>query len=299
MAQQQARKSAETAAGRPSFLHRPPAVRLLLLAAVLAAAAMLGVTAARYLQDWSNNSLVTAGDFYFTSSELDGTLHRISPDESGKTVPFTFTLKNYAVADFPTQNDIMYTCAAVNQAGDTVDVTWNDGGSTGSGGTIAGKAVNDRTITCLIPVAAFGADGTDEVTVSVVSTAPYAKTLTAQVALAAADSAVVMKVTDRKGSYGAVAVTFYNTGQKDCLVEGLKLKVSEFYLLAEDSRDKDMRLVPDPTWETQATDATGTGTLLIPAQGTVSLVLLKRNTEDVYSESDFTYTVAEAPAATN
>lgn len=263
--------------------HRLPVVRLLLLAVILTGVAMLSGTAARYWKEWSSSSLVTAKNFYFTSGELKGSVYRLTATAEGR-VEFPFTLRNYIVAEYPTQSEISYTCQVINSAGTAVaDARWFNSDSTVAGtGTLSdsltgGPPGADRELTCSIPAEAFGADGRDVLTLSVAATKPYTATLTAKLALAAGDGGVKLIVTDLAGRNNAVSVSLYNTSGQPC--KGTLSWPTE-----------DLKLAPDLTWEIPVEPD---NTLTIPASGAVSVVFLKKNTEDTFSESDFRFTISE------
>lgn len=273
-----------------SVSRRPPLVRLLLMAAALTAAAMMGGTAARYLRQWSNDgSLVTAGSFYFTSDKLDGTTHRETA--SGGKVTFAFDLENFVVSGYATEQEIKYTCAVTDSEGNQVtDTQWlksdstpiDDGSVTGGvlSGTLPGGRDGTRDMTCSIPASAFGEKGDKELTVTAKATKPYAKELTARVALAAGNGGVRMVVTDRGG---AVSVGLFNTSGAARTVE-----------LGWPATN--LELVPDPTWETVPADlpeGADSFKLVIPADRVTSVVFLKKSTERSYGESDFPYTVSK------
>jgi len=276
--------------------HRPPAVRLLLLTAALTAAAILGGTTARYWKAWSNDSLATAGSFYFTSDKLDGTdgaegsLYRLLPDGEGKTAEFSFALKNYVVADYYTKNDISYTCTVTNSEGTPVAAAWSDGVAAGGERTLKGDGNQNPTLTCTIPVSAFGTDGSKVLTVTARAAKPYSAALTARVALIVERGGITMVVTDSGGNSGAVAVTFYNTSQKNYRIEGFKLKSGSELLLAQESENKDLILAADPTWEIKAAPD---GTLKVPGGEAMTVVFLKKSTENRFSESSFEFTCSE------
>lgn len=262
-----------------STRHRVPVLRLLLLAVTLAAAAVLGSTAARYLQEWSNGFLATAGNFHFTSDQLDGAVYRLTEDASARA-SFSFTLRNYTVAGHPTESDISYTCTVTDGEGGEplTGVRWLDGdGANLADGTLDGTLSRggDRTQTlrCSIPADDFGADRTKTLYVIAQASKPYAATLTARVTLVERRSDVTLVVTDPGPRSTAVSVALYNTGAQEvtgtltCLTESLKP-------------------MPDPTWEKPLPDD---GTLRIPAGGVVSVVFLKRDATVVYDESAFTF----------
>ncbi len=275
------RLQCDAAAQRPAS-RRLPVVRLLLLAVILSGVAMLGGTAARYWREWSNGSLVTAQNFYFTSAELKGGVHRLAASAEGRA-EFPFTLRNYIVAEYSTQSEISYTCQVLNSAGTAVtDVRWVNSDSTvAATGTLsdslAGGSQTDRKLTCSIPISAFGADGKDVLTLSAAATKPYAAALTATLALAAGDGGVELVVTDPAGRSNAVSVSLYNTSGQACT--GILSWPKE-----------DLELAPDPTWEVPLADD---GTLTIPAGKAVSVVFLEKNTTGTFSQSDFSFTLSQ------
>ncbi len=255
-----------------------PLVRLLIIAVALTAAAMLGGTAARYIRDWTGDSVVSAGSFYFFSSELNGSTHYLTPLDGN--AQFDFTLQNYLVDGYFTKKDISYTYKVTDSNGNAISgASWLDENgqtlSTGRG-TLAANAKSSETLTCVIPISAFGDVGNKKLTVTAETTEPYIEKLTAVLMLQ--NEAVVLEVTDPSGNNGSVTVTLYNTGDTDCTGK-LTWQPSE-----------NQTLVPDPTWESMmGLD----GTLTIPAKGAVSVVFLKKNTNDVFSESNFSFTISQ------
>lgn len=279
---------------------RLPVLRVLMLTVALTAAAMFGGTAARYLKEWSNPSLVTAGSFYFASKELDGSRKYI-PAENGR-VEFAFTLQNYIVEQYPTQYAIPYTCKVTDSA-DTAgtaiaNVEWNKrhSGTEALSGTLGSLNTGDgkfhpATVAyiCSIPVDAFGSDGSKTLVITAAATAPYTAELTVRVKLATENGGVELTVTDpRDKTSGAVAVTLYNTGGKDA--RGTLTWPAE-----------NLELAPDPTWET----VTGgpwnwavkgeqkSAELTVPAGQAVSVVFLVKDTESSYTEADFKFAVTQ------
>lgn len=262
-----------------------PVVRSFLLAAALTGAAVLGGTAARYWKEWSNGSLVTAGNFYFTSRELNGGVHRVAAAQRAR---FTFRLRNYVVAEHPTASTISYTCTVEDSEGNTVtDVGWyngdNESNAAGTGtleGSFTGGSRGDRELTCAIPISAFGTDGKGTVTVTAAAGSPYAATLTAKVTLSAGRGGVELVVTDPGGNSGAVSVALLDTGNT-----GGEDRTGVLTWPGED-----LELVPDPTWET----AVGAdGAVTVPAGGAISVVFLKKDASRVFSESDFDFTISQ------
>jgi len=272
---------------------RPAALRLLLAAAILTAAGAWGVTAARYLKDWSRNALATAQSFYFASQELNGGTQRLMATGGG-VVDFSFTLHNYLVEGHPTESGIDYTCQVTDSAGKTVTgVRWLNsdnteiGGGSGSGSAAGGVftgsfAANDgggageqeRTLICRIPQSAFGAGEDQVLTLRAQATAPYAADLEVRIGLST--GGVQMVVTDPGVNSGAVSVALYNTEAEERTVE-LKWPGT------------DLELVPDPTWELTL-DQSGTGTVKVPGRGVASAVFLKKDTTKSYQDR-FSFTV--------
>ncbi len=263
---------------------RPSALGMLLLAAALTLTAALGGTAARYIREWSNSSLVTAGDFYFTSKELDGGVHTVTANSSGK-VNFSFTLQNYLIAGRGTPGDISYGCWVTNDDGPVEGVILQRTPARAEE-TLLGGQDDVVRYDCAIPKAAFGTAGEREVTVTVRSAAPYAATLTARLVLGSEED-VRLVVTDPGEGSGAVTATFYNTGGKDYRVT-LRWPTNADLSHAP--------LEPDPTWEvglTRDPAESGKGVFTIPAGQVTSVVFLKRSTQDAFTEADFPFTVTE------
>ncbi len=277
---------------------RPPVARLLLLAAVLVTVAMLGRTTARYVTGWSNNSLVTAGDFCFESRELyvAGGEGVAFIDESGQNAVFTFTLRNYVVATRPAQHDIQYKCSVTAGGTDVGNVTWTsrDRAEHPEEETLAGKRAEEKEITCQIPLAAF--NNGSEVVLTAETTAPYKKVLTAKVVLPGTTGEVVLFVTDPAAynfystdkNYSAVSVSLYNpSGQPQTVTLDWPGKGET------DATKKE--LVPDPTWKTEMDE---NGRVTVPGGGVVTVVFLKRNTTVKYQagENYSVVRIAETPA---
>lgn len=266
---------------RHRLLRRLPVVRLLLLVAALTAAAMLGGTAARYWKNWSDNTLVTAENFYFTSNKLGDrqTLYPLTPDEDGNAT-FAFTLQNYVVEDYPTKKAISYACAVTDASGSPVELQWKSGGADDDG-VLPGGTATRKTLSCVIPASAFASAGGDgELTVTVTSTKPYAKTLAAKVALSAGSGGVVLEVTEPSGNSGAVAVTLYNPGSQP----------RTGTLRLADLKDREeLVLAPDPTGEAVPGKD---GKLTVPAQSAVSVVFLKKNVENHFDETKFVFEIS-------
>lgn len=276
----QAAPEPETAEEPVSRPRRAPVVRMLLLLAALTGMAMLGGTAARYWKEWSaKGSLFTAGNFYFASDELDGSLHRLTEDAKG-WAEFSFTLQNYIVENYPTESDISYTCTVKDGEETVTGVRWQDQGTAGDlfTGTLSKGADRREKLTCFIPAAAFRENGEEkELTVIVEATQPYTATLRAKVTLAAGNSEVALVITDRGRESGAVSVALYNTSGK--------VKTGTLKWPSEG-----LELVPDPTWETlpdageDPTLLTGNSVeLTIPADGVICVVFLKKDIAKTYN----------------
>lgn len=263
----------------------PPTVRLLLLTALLILAVTLGGTLARYVKDWSDSSLMTAGNFYFTSEELNDGLYHRKTDPEGR-VNFSFTLKNYVVARYPTQSEIAYTCTVKDDEGSVPGgVQWrNDAGDLiDAQGTLPGDSKQDKTVTCSIPAAAFGPAGDRELTVTVRATKPYAVQLTARLTLSEADGGVTLVVTDPGAPNGAVSVTLYNTGGEPC-TGILRVKNNEDQALAIDRTFTSLAVMDE------------NGKVTLPAQGALSVVFLKKNMENRFSKTDFEFKLSQGSA---
>ena len=279
----------------------PLVVRLLFLAALLTTAGSLGLTTARYLKDWSQDSLATAGSFYFASAELNGGTRKLAP--AGDSVDFSFTLRNYLVAGYPTKSAISYTCQVADSQGAAVTaVTWLNsdstaigagGGESAAGGVFSGSfAANDggeavgqtRTLICRIPQNAFGAKGNQVLTLTARATEPYTAELSVRLALTT--GGVQMVVTDPGAKNGAVSVALYNTDEEDHKVE------------LEWPAGSEITLVSDPTWDVIPTDSgdktAGCGTVTVPGKGAVSMVFLKKDTTQNFTEENFPFTVTDA-----
>lgn len=249
--------------------HRPPTLGILILVAALTLTAALGGTAARYFKDWSDQSLVTAENFYFTSRELDGRLHSVTANAADEAL-FTFAVQNYLVEGYHTLQDIDYDSSVTDSEGNVVAGARLQMLSSRVNGRLSGERADAVEYVYTIPRSAFGQDGNQVVTIAVRSTTPYVTTLTARLALAAND--VHMVVTDPGGQNGAVTVTLYNTGKED--------RSGTLKMLREDT----LALVPDPTWEVDPG-----GTLTVPAGQALSVVYVKRSALDRFTEADFSF----------
>lgn len=148
--------------------------RHLLVLVLLAAAALLsfaGVTAARYIQYQETGGVAQAPNFYFISDLLrekgaDETQAVYYIDPQSKS--FTITLSNSADSERHTTKDIVYTVEVTNGSSQA------EGSAAGGSYTLAGNTAS----TAKIVVTPF--DDTSPVSVTVTSSKPYVKTLTAQ-----------------------------------------------------------------------------------------------------------------------
>lgn len=273
------RRLAGKAGAARAVLRRVPLVRILLVALALSLVAVMGGTAARYLKNWTDSSLATAENFYFTSDKLLGsdTPYHLTAEQDGNA-HFAFTLQNYLVDAYPTPDRIAYTCEVTDEAGQKVSSTLKDG-EAGDDGTLGGgspQAVK-KSLSCVIPASAFKkSDGTDQaLTVTVRSSRPYVAQLTAKVSLAAGSDGIHWVVTDPGGDVRAVAVTLYNTNG-----QGRTGKLTW--------PSGGLELVPDATADTVPG---ADGSLTIPGGGAVSVVFLRKNMDSSFDEGDFNFQV--------
>ncbi len=151
----------------------------------------VGMLVAKYLNEKKSNGLVTAKNFYFTSSLLDGEEHKLA---SGST-SFTFTLGNHEDDLRYSEVDIEYTVTVDNGA--TVD--------TNGTGTLAKGSVKDAEVTVsnLQP-------GT--YTVTAVGKGGYSKTLTATVVVPEKETKIYYQIDDSAGAY--TLLTVWNEGDE-------------------------------------------------------------------------------------
>jgi len=295
----------------PKYLDRDlrtAAVRLFLAAVALTGIAALGGTAARYWAEWGERSLVTAGNFYFASQGLDGALHTEAAAADGY-VRFSFDLRNYLVKGHPTESAVEYTCTVTDSGnGAVADTKWQEKDGTTITAGVAGGVLSEtfpakaegadtckaRELTCAIPVSAFG-DGREKVTVTVASKKPYAKVLTAQVALSEGSGDVRLVVTDPGRTSGAVYVTLFDTGSAG----GTGAEEKKDRCTVSWDLTSELVLVPDPTWEpkVELNADKKSFTVDVSKGEAVTVVLLKKFTTRTYSENDLALETVEVPAS--
>ncbi len=141
--------------------------------------------------------------------------------------------------------------------------------------------------------------GGDEVKVTVASSKPYVKEMTATVVLPGTNGGVEMTVTDLGQDFGAVSVTLYNTGGQACtgvLDWPGRDKLYELKQIADPTARAEaaaqaadaLLLAPDPTWEGAVKSD---GRVTIPGGGVVSVVLVKRDAQQTFNkDSGFRFT---------
>lgn len=211
---------------------------------VLTIVSMGGLTYSRYVVEWKTQPTVAQGpDFYFKSNMLkeasENAVYAIDP----QTASFEIELYNYADSLRVTEGNIEYTVTA---EGATVSQ---------SGGTLTEVTEkNTITVTPNNPV-------DHKITVTAVSTVPYAKTLTATFELTQVSS---YKVEDAAGKSAAV-LTMICTKAKEAITISLPDGV-----------------IPDTT-NSYVVYTNGNCTFTPPAQGVYSLVLLKTDAGKVLS----------------
>ena len=220
-------------------------ILILLFAAVLLSFA--GVTAARYIQYQETGGLAQAPNFYFTSNLLrekgaDETIAKYYIDPQSSS--FAIQLMNYADSQRYTAKDIQYTVAV-------------DGGSA----EIQDGAADKQTLaggeahTAEIVVTRAEASADSPITVTVSSSKPYAKTLTAQFIPALGNH---YSREDEMGNTAAVLTMTCTDGEKE-----IPLTLPE-------------GVIPDATDHRVSKNATGNSyTFAAPGQGVYALVLLK------------------------
>lgn len=238
--------------------HTPHLHKRHLLVLILLAAAVLlsfaGVTAARYIQYQETSGLAQAPNFYFTSdllqekaAEEESAIYYIDPQNGN----FNIKLTNAADSQRYTAKDILYTVEVTNgteQVGD---------GANAGGYTLAGGSVSTAEIT-ITPADDAGPD--KPVTVSVASSKPYAKTLTAQFIPALGNQ---YSIEDTKYNTAAV-LTMTCTASSGAPVT-LSLPAG---------------VLPDATDSRVKTGTVENSyTFTAPGQGVYALVLLKTNKE--------------------
>ncbi len=153
---------------------------------------MVGMLAAKYLNERSSDGLVKAKNFYFTSSLLDGEEHKLA---SGST-SFTFTLGNHEDDLRYSEVDIFYEVTVDNGA----EIT------SGGSGTLASGSIQDKEVTVsnLQP-------GT--YTVTAVGKGGYSKTLTATIVVPEMETKIYYHIDDSSSEY--TLLTVWNEGDKE------------------------------------------------------------------------------------
>ena len=158
------------------------------LIAVVIAAALCAVVAAKYVQNASRVAPATADEFYFESDVLDGQTHEVVATEGadgGKMATVTVTLKNHA-------DDLRFSGVDIPY---TVSVEPNEGVAvTPSSGTLAKGSVRDATAT----ISGLQAGKTYSISASTDST--YSKTLTGAFRVSPNDTAIKTSLRD-SGAY--------------------------------------------------------------------------------------------------
>ena len=139
---------------------------ILLLLIVAATVSLAGITAARYIWDWSAETTLTARKIYFTSDLLKDSapVYKIAASETEGR--FTFELRNYADALRNSERTVGYTVSAEGAEGVTVAP---------AAGTI--EAGSSARIQVTVPLNSF-IEGKANIHVTASADGPYAQTLT-------------------------------------------------------------------------------------------------------------------------
>lgn len=232
----------------------PVSLAVILFAAV--ALLFTGIVTARYIMQEQNSGILAAQDFYFTSNFLKAdpdAAYYIDPQSGG----FKVELYNYEDSKRITPENITY------------NVTVTNGTSDQASGTFSANAAEKATLT-ITPVS-----GAKKVTVTVTSTAPYQKTLTAVFHLTAGNT---YSVTDATGNTAAALDMIYTGGESNSI-----------------SLTLPSGIIPDATDDriTQKDSVANTYTYTFPKAGVYSLVLLKSDASVSFSGSGtFTDSIA-------
>ena len=236
-----------------SGLHARGKRRLIPTAALVAAAVVLafaGIAVARYVLQYQQDGLATAKDFYFTSDYLKESSENASYFIDPKTTSFSIKLSNSADAQRVTEGSIAY---SVKASGATV----TDSGS----GTLPGSNRNDATLT-VVPME-------DSFSVTVTSTSPYEKVLTATFERVSGDR---YRVEDAAGNTAAVLTVTCTDGGTPV---SLKLPSG---------------VVPDATDSRVVASVDGSYAFTPAAPGAYSVVLLKSDKATSLAKEDTSFT---------
>lgn len=150
---------------------RKKAALTTLVVVLLVCVFAVGTAAAKYLIGSSEEGVVRAQDFYFTSNLLDGGNHSLAP---GST-EVSFTLSNHADELRYSEMDITYTVTVANEGTGGTAPTVKINGAEGITGKMNANAKSDADITL------SGLEPGGKYTVTAVGNGGYTKTLTATI----------------------------------------------------------------------------------------------------------------------
>ncbi len=156
-------------------------------------ALMVGMLAAKYLNEKSSDGLVRAKNFYFTSNLLDGKKHILAPGSTS----VTFTLGNH-------EDDLRYSEVDIEYE---YTITADDGTTTKTGnGKLENGSVKDAEVT----ISDLQPGGT--YIVNAVGTGGYSKTLTATIVVPEEAAQLYQRQDNSTGEY--ILLTVWNEGDK-------------------------------------------------------------------------------------
>lgn len=226
---------------KKNFRHRNLPVSVIIILGMLAAFA--GVTAARYVMQRTSQGIVAAQDFYFTSDLLK--------EEAEKAFYYIDQKKPVIIHLYNSEDSLRKTPGEISYG-----VEVNGGGYTDSaGGTLTDSAGSGTANLVITPD-----DGVKTVTVTVTSSKPYQKVLTAELKMDKGNQAVIE---DAKGKRAAVLTMTCTDGAKTITVT------------------LPPGVIPDQTNDNVESYNTATGVCSFrsPGYGIYSLILLKSNAD--------------------
>jgi hypothetical protein len=225
-----------------SLKRKMPPLLVLLTTALLT---FTGITAARYVMQSRQSGIVEAEKFYFTSDLLkeqaEEAIYYIDP----KTIEFTVKLFNFEDSKRITAEEIQFSAVV-------------EGGGGGVSSSLSGGTKTEQSITA-IPEA-----GKSEIKVTVTSSSPFEKILTAKFLLARGNRYIV----EDAAGYTAAALTITCTDSGKTISLTLPAGV-----------------IPDAT-DGRVKASGGGYTYTVPGPGVYSLVLLKSDPQKDISKGD-------------
>lgn len=215
-----------------------PVKPLAILIILIAIFSLSGITLARYVMEKREQGIVEADDFYFTSDLLKAPSANAKYYIDPKDTTFQITLMNFSDAFRITEKDINYTVEVEN------------GTANPTSGMLTGKSAQSAAI-MITP------DNSGDVTVTVTSTSPYEKSLSAVFHRSLGNQ---YEVEDISGHRAAVLTM-------TCIDDGKAIKI----ILPSG-------VIPDES-DHRVTKADGANTYSFasPGMGVYSLVLLKED----------------------